>query len=282
MMALLDEAESFFISHIRQGLRILLFLFGNSYSCTVPVLTTDVTDILTDMPGRSVATPTSHACHGSTQQYCTTVHCMGPLQAFSPPLPLGRLPAAGSHTRRRCGMALSAMQRPSTSGGRMMAGDDGSGGGFAPPEFDERPRTADYGPMPGGSFGSADTSDYRRRLDEFRQMSAPNIGIPFEAGGGSSRLSQADFLRFSRPSKLTGMRDKLKLETMSRAYGIPRAPSRRRQLSPVKKRRTAMSNGSESALVIAAPAASVLSPAHKRLSRLQPRPGSRSSRTLSK
>jgi hypothetical protein len=27
----LDEAESFFISHIRQGLRILLFLFGNSY-----------------------------------------------------------------------------------------------------------------------------------------------------------------------------------------------------------------------------------------------------------
>eukprot|EP01047_Picozoa_sp_COSAG01_P003030 COSAG01_NODE_87_length_27454_cov_201.243575_3_plen_60_part_00 len=47
MMALLDEAESFFISHIRQGLRILLFLFGNSYSCTVPVLTTDVTDILT-------------------------------------------------------------------------------------------------------------------------------------------------------------------------------------------------------------------------------------------
>eukprot|EP01047_Picozoa_sp_COSAG01_P030809 COSAG01_NODE_2160_length_8268_cov_230.522830_9_plen_74_part_00 len=30
-MALLDEAESFFISHIRQGLRILLFLFGNSY-----------------------------------------------------------------------------------------------------------------------------------------------------------------------------------------------------------------------------------------------------------
>jgi hypothetical protein len=32
-LALLDEAESFFISHIRQGqqgLRILLFLFGNS------------------------------------------------------------------------------------------------------------------------------------------------------------------------------------------------------------------------------------------------------------
>eukprot|EP01049_Picozoa_sp_SAG25_P003565 SAG25_NODE_206_length_11883_cov_5.639511_12_plen_51_part_00 len=31
LVALLDEAESFFISHIRQGLRILLFLFGNSY-----------------------------------------------------------------------------------------------------------------------------------------------------------------------------------------------------------------------------------------------------------
>jgi hypothetical protein len=30
-LALLDEAESFFISDIRQGLRILLFLFGNSY-----------------------------------------------------------------------------------------------------------------------------------------------------------------------------------------------------------------------------------------------------------
>jgi hypothetical protein len=30
LLAVLDEAESFFISHIRQGLRILLFLFGNS------------------------------------------------------------------------------------------------------------------------------------------------------------------------------------------------------------------------------------------------------------
>jgi hypothetical protein len=29
-LALLDEAESFFISHLRQGQRILLFLFGNS------------------------------------------------------------------------------------------------------------------------------------------------------------------------------------------------------------------------------------------------------------
>jgi hypothetical protein len=29
-LAPLHEAESFFISHIRQGLRILLFLFGNS------------------------------------------------------------------------------------------------------------------------------------------------------------------------------------------------------------------------------------------------------------
>jgi hypothetical protein len=31
LLALLDEAESFFISHIRQGLRILLFLCGNFY-----------------------------------------------------------------------------------------------------------------------------------------------------------------------------------------------------------------------------------------------------------
>jgi hypothetical protein len=45
LLALLNEAESFFISHIRQGLRILLFFFANSkctrsqidahpYSCT--------------------------------------------------------------------------------------------------------------------------------------------------------------------------------------------------------------------------------------------------------
>jgi hypothetical protein len=36
VLAVLDEAESFFISDIRQGLRILLFLCGNSvpsYSC---------------------------------------------------------------------------------------------------------------------------------------------------------------------------------------------------------------------------------------------------------
>jgi hypothetical protein len=30
LLALLDEAESFIISHMRQGQRILLFLFGNS------------------------------------------------------------------------------------------------------------------------------------------------------------------------------------------------------------------------------------------------------------
>jgi hypothetical protein len=93
MMALLDEAESFFISHIRQGLRILLFLFGNSYSCTVPVLTTDVTDILTDMPGRSVATPgPSHACHGSTQQYDCTLH--GAVAGLLSPSPSGEAPSS--------------------------------------------------------------------------------------------------------------------------------------------------------------------------------------------
>jgi hypothetical protein len=32
------------------------------------------------------------------------------------------------------------------------------------------------------------------------------------------------------------MRDKLKLETMSRAYGVSYSQPRRRQLSPVKKR----------------------------------------------
>jgi hypothetical protein len=106
------------------------------------------------------------------------------------------------------------------------------------PQFLRRPMTAepersDFAQI--GSIGSTDLSEYRRRLDEFRQMSAPDIG--------GSNLSQADFLRFSRPAKLTGMRDKLKLDTMSRAYGITRAPSRRRQLSPVKKKRSANGHG---------------------------------------
>jgi hypothetical protein len=139
------------------------------------------------------------------------------------------------------------MERPSTSGGepRRAAGPFGG-------EFDEqRPHTAQgtardslSTEMADGSFGGADqtgyeASEYRRRLDEFRQMSAPDlVGSAFgESLGASGRLSQTDFLRFSRPSKLTGMRDKLKLETMSRAYGVSYSQPRRRQLSPVKKKR---------------------------------------------
>ena len=78
---------------------------------------------------------------------------------------------------------LSA-QRPSTSHGV----PGGSQPGFdAAAEFGERPHTAEgnsHGSlateMADGSFGAADqsgfdASEYRRRLDEFRQMSAPDL-----------------------------------------------------------------------------------------------------------
>ena len=143
---------------------------------------------------------------------------------------------------------LSA-QRPSTRHGVPGGSQPGLD---AAAEFGERPHTAEgnsHGSlateMADGSFGAADqsgfdASEYRRRLDEFRQMSAPDLlgssGFADSLAGSQSRLSQADFLRFSRPSKLTGMRDKRKLETMARAYGVSYSQPRRRQLSPVKKK----------------------------------------------
>jgi hypothetical protein len=146
---------------------------------------------------------------------------------------------------------MMSMERPSTSHGQpnRTGGTPGPFGG----DFDEsqRPHTAQGNArdslsteMADGSFRNADqsayeASEYRRRLDEFRQMSAPDLaGSAFaESLGPSGRLSQTDFLRFSRPSKLTGIRDKLKLETMSRAYGVSYSQPRRRQLSPVKQKR---------------------------------------------
>lgn len=143
--------------------------------------------------------------------------------------------------------AMLSMERPSTSHGQPSRSATGPFGG----DYEEqRPHTAQGNArdslsteMADGSFRGGDqtayeASEYRRRLDEFRQMSAPDLaGSAFgENLGPSGRLSQTDFLRFSRPSKLTGIRDKLKLETMSRAYGVSYSQPRRRQLSPVKKR----------------------------------------------
>lgn len=161
---------------------------------------------------------------------------------------------------------MMSMERPSTSHGQPNR-SGGTGGPFGG-DFDEsqRPHTAQGNArdslsteMADGSFRNADqsayeASEYRRRLDEFRQMSAPDLaGSAFaESLGPSGRLSQADFLRFSRPSKLTGIRDKLKLETMSRAYGVSYSQPRRRQLSPVKKKRAP--NGSALAFSCPVPA----------------------------
>lgn len=134
--------------------------------------------------------------------------------------------------------------RPSTSQGFEASGARGD----LPRDVLEelRPSTADApvrdSTLPpvyaGGSVANLDQSEYRRRLDDFRQLSA--LGI--DSGDACPGLT--DFLRFSRPAKLTGMRDELKLETISRAYGISRAPSRRHQLSPVKRRHATANNGS--------------------------------------
>ena len=141
--------------------------------------------------------------------------------------------------------------RPTTSGG-MGVGD------ASLEEFDEqqaRPHTAlglsqvsfAESAGAGSALESASAYDleYKRRFGEYRQLSASGDALNASAGGSSSsaalgqlqagRLRTEDFLRFSRPARVTGMRDKLKLETMSRAYGIP-GKKKHRQLSPVKQR----------------------------------------------
>eukprot|EP01051_Picozoa_sp_SAG22_P019559 SAG22_NODE_3652_length_1593_cov_2.866131_1_plen_346_part_01 len=142
--------------------------------------------------------------------------------------------------------------RPTTSGGM------GVDQPMLPGEFDEqaRPHTAlglsqvsfagsagGDGDGGGGGGGAALESasaydlEYKKRFGEYRALSsAGGDGSHLNQSVGSAgRLRTEDFLRFSRPARVTGMRDKLKLETMSRAYGIP-GKKKHRQLSPVKQR----------------------------------------------
>ena len=138
------------------------------------------------------------------------------------------------------------MQRPSTSqGGRSVVTDAETA------YCARRPNTATVPGRDRSTFSSSfqladslnsDKLEYRKRLDEWRQMSAPELR--------DARLSQADFLRFARPGQLTGIRDKLKLETLSRAYGVARATSHRPQLSPVRNKRLSTCTGSTPPTII--------------------------------
>eukprot|EP01052_Picozoa_sp_SAG31_P022907 SAG31_NODE_1848_length_7093_cov_8.566629_4_plen_521_part_01 len=135
---------------------------------------------------------------------------------------------------------------PTTSGG-MGVSTHSSGVDF---QEQARPHTAlglsqvSFGESIAGGSSALDSAsaydlEYKRRFGEYRQLSAAGADSALNASAGtigqSGRLRTEDFLRFSRPSRVTGMRDKLKLETMQRAYGIP-GKKRHRQLSPVKQR----------------------------------------------